>query len=86
MSWNYNYHSIFVDNRPIDRMYKYLYIGLLIRLPVMRMLEETKCSIAITFDNLLNGNISVREPKYYFTGTTSIENMMKNITGDLSTT
>lgn len=44
------------------------------------MLDKTKCSIAITYDNLLNGNISINDSNSYFTGTVMADNAMKNIT------
>ena len=54
-------------------MYFFDKLGLIFRAPVSQIFDDTQCSIAITFDDLLNGNISVKDSNSYFTGTETAE-------------
>lgn len=80
MPWSYCYCFIGFGHQPLYCKYQFINLGSLLKIPIWSMLDKTKCSIAITYDNLLNGNISINDSNSYFTGTVMADNAMKNIT------
>ena len=67
-------------------MYDFLKLGLIFRAPISQIYDDTQCSIAIVFDDILNGNISAQDSNSFFIGTVKAEETLTNITNDLDET